>query len=377
MVRTNTPTATATSSLPLSLPSSSSSSSTPLDITAELSRVAMCKQLSDTEKPSVSLNEVETFVIPKGPSANHNLVGFFSNTTPVFPESMLSHSSACQCSDDSEADEEDEEEEEENEKSDRKCCPSCSSSSPADGVSFQLSDLWSFYDEPYGHEVPITTQDGSENFAFYVPYLSAIQLYRPSHEAGDNEKEEEEETTEKDTPLFEYFETAKPDQRIPLTDKVRELAHSFEAILTGRSSDFDMSRSWYAISWYPILCDHYISKAVGGCFLTYHHLFVVDTCPLHTHSSKSENASRTVPLACDPSSLSSEEVLDCTCMRLSDELYLSLIGAVMYKVCESTWMSEEEWPQHAYPSDLTSNVNSLLRNSNIQHPDHRHMTLHR
>eukprot|EP00741_Cyanophora_paradoxa_P006160 tig00000944_g5973.t1 len=41
---------------------------------------------------------------------------------------------------------------------------------------FFLRDLWQFYNLPYGLEVPIVS-DGTDTSVYFVPYLSAIQLF--------------------------------------------------------------------------------------------------------------------------------------------------------------------------------------------------------
>ena len=44
---------------------------------------------------------------------------------------------------------------------------------------FTLGDLWNCYDEwsAYGAGVPITLDNGETLVQYYVPYLSAIQIY--------------------------------------------------------------------------------------------------------------------------------------------------------------------------------------------------------
>eukprot|EP00002_Diphylleia_rotans_P039058 TRINITY_DN8966_c0_g1_i1.p1 TRINITY_DN8966_c0_g1~~TRINITY_DN8966_c0_g1_i1.p1 ORF type:complete len:771 (-),score=172.42 TRINITY_DN8966_c0_g1_i1:259-2571(-) len=62
--------------------------------------------------------------------------------------------------------------------------------------SFLLSDVWCFYDRPYGFEIPLHI-DGVEVNTYFVPYLSAMQIFRPS----------EKETQTNSTPNAEFSTT--------------------------------------------------------------------------------------------------------------------------------------------------------------------------
>lgn len=50
---------------------------------------------------------------------------------------------------------------------------------------FTLSDLWNCYDEwsAYGAGVPISLDNGETLIQYYVPYLSAIQIYTSNSSA--------------------------------------------------------------------------------------------------------------------------------------------------------------------------------------------------
>lgn len=51
---------------------------------------------------------------------------------------------------------------------------------------FRLSDLWDCYDEwsAYGASVPIHLTNGESLVQYYVPYLSAIQIFTSSHSSS-------------------------------------------------------------------------------------------------------------------------------------------------------------------------------------------------
>ncbi|KAG5224841.1 hypothetical protein OIU78_023092 [Salix suchowensis] len=179
---------------------------------------------------------------------------------------------------------------------------------------FTLGDLWNCYDEwsAYGAGVPITLDNGETLVQYYVPYLSAIQIYtskssvnsfREDTESGDGETRDsfsdllsddsesdrcdgcssEGGGSEQDNPwlrsdklgrrYFQYFERSTPYGRVPLMDKINGLARQFPGLMTLRNVDLSPA-SWMAVAWYPI---YHIPmgrtiKDLSTCFLTYHTL---------------------------------------------------------------------------------------------------------
>ncbi|KAE8736391.1 (RS)-norcoclaurine 6-O-methyltransferase-like isoform 1 [Hibiscus syriacus] len=128
-------------------------------------------------------------------------------------------------------------------------------------VYFTLSDLWSCYDEwsAYGAGVPIMLNSYETLVQYYVPYLSAVQIFTSSSPVNSLREEtdsfsdssSDESVTEKlwrwdgcssedgspeqDSRLgylyFQYFERSTPYGRVPLMDKINGLS--------GRFSDMD------------------------------------------------------------------------------------------------------------------------------------------
>ncbi|KAJ6884969.1 hypothetical protein NC652_031847 [Populus alba x Populus x berolinensis] len=182
---------------------------------------------------------------------------------------------------------------------------------------FTLGDLWNFYDEwsAYGAGIPIVLNNDETLVQYYVPYLSAIQIFtsnssvnsfREDTESGDGETRDsfsdswsnesvtdkvcrsdgcssEEGGSEQDNPwpindrlgrlYFEYFERSTPYGRVPLMDKINEFAPRFPGLMSLRSVDLSPA-SWMAVAWYPI---YHIPmgrtiKDLSTCFLTYHTL---------------------------------------------------------------------------------------------------------
>ncbi|KAE8669705.1 (RS)-norcoclaurine 6-O-methyltransferase-like isoform 1 [Hibiscus syriacus] len=176
---------------------------------------------------------------------------------------------------------------------------------------FTLNDLWDCYDEwsAYGAGVPITLDDNETLVQYYVPYLSAIQIFtsnfRDEIESGDGERSSSDcfsdscSTDESESDklwrsdgccsseqdcvshfnnrlgylYFQYFETSTPYERVPLMDKINGFSRRYPGLTSLRSVDLSPA-SWMAVSWYPI---YHIPmgrtiKDFSTCFLTYHTL---------------------------------------------------------------------------------------------------------
>ncbi|XP_042512971.1 uncharacterized protein LOC122087910 [Macadamia integrifolia] len=182
---------------------------------------------------------------------------------------------------------------------------------------FTLEDLWSCYGEwsAYGAGTPIILNNEETVVQYYVPYLSAIQIFtsnatltrfREESEAGDCEtrcsfsdscsdesesekmwrwdgNSSEECGFERETLwhlndrlgylYFQYFERSAPYGRVPLMDKINGLARRYPGLMTLRSVDLSPA-SWMAVAWYPIyhIPTGRTVKDLSACFLTYHTL---------------------------------------------------------------------------------------------------------
>eukprot|EP00250_Pteridium_aquilinum_P016175 c22984_g1_i1 orf=403-1455(+) len=181
---------------------------------------------------------------------------------------------------------------------------------------FSLSDLWDSFDEwsAYGAGVPILLNSEETVMQYYVPYLSGIQLYasaeseltsksrrRLGDDSDGSEMDYRDSNSEScssdgevdrgcvrtawsssdiregihpgETLLFEYFESAAPSHRVPLFDKVRNLAGQFPGMKTLCSNEISES-SWLSVAWYPIyrIPMGPTLKDLTACFLTYHSL---------------------------------------------------------------------------------------------------------
>ncbi|KAE9619107.1 hypothetical protein Lalb_Chr02g0149671 [Lupinus albus] len=68
---------------------------------------------------------------------------------------------------------------------------------------------------------------------------------------------------------FQYTETTQPYLRVPLAEKIAELAKCHPALMTLKSVDLSPA-SWMAVAWYPIYAIP--TQQNETCFLTYHSL---------------------------------------------------------------------------------------------------------
>ncbi|KAK9085169.1 hypothetical protein Sjap_025580 [Stephania japonica] len=184
---------------------------------------------------------------------------------------------------------------------------------------FTLGDLWKCYDEwsAYGAGVPVVLNRSGETVVqYYVPYLSAIQIFTSSNipitsfreesvvgdsetrdsfsdsfsdesesdklsrwDAGSSEEFgfEQESLWHLNDRLgclyFQYFERSAPYGRVPLMDKINGLARRFPGLMTLKSVDLSPA-SWMAVAWYPIyhIPTGITVKDLSACFLTYHTL---------------------------------------------------------------------------------------------------------
>ncbi|KAK9714081.1 hypothetical protein RND81_06G070800 [Saponaria officinalis] len=276
---------------------------------------------------------------------------------------------------------------------------------------FTLNDLWESFREcsAYGVGVPLVLNGIDDGIVqYYVPYLSAIQLFRQSStfdakssgsqsdddckssscdDSSDYEFEEDvnfstvsEQYLEKAnqvpcfTPslgvqhqpqegfcsdesdagicrgemLFQFFEKESPYSREPLANKVGELASLYPQLKTLRSCEL-LPSSWMSVAWYPIyrIPSGSTLKNLDACFLTYHCL----STPL-----EGEGSSHSPKLidACE---------IDGT-LRFS----LPAFGLGFYKFKEATWTGLRE-SECSLVNSLTESADRWLKQLQVNHPD--------
>ncbi|TKW31339.1 hypothetical protein SEVIR_2G099000v4 [Setaria viridis] len=267
---------------------------------------------------------------------------------------------------------------------------------------FCLGDLWEAFKEWsfYGAGVPLVLNGSDSVIQYYVPYLSAIQLYadpsklsaRTRHpweesdgESMDTSSEGSSETdvdrlrgsleatcrleggfqrddgemhSPSTRPIFEYLETDPPFGREPLTDKVSILASKFPDLKTFRSCDL-LPTSWISVAWYPIyrIPTGPTLKDLDACFLTFHYL-----------STPSKDTDRAAPACPSFGGLNH-------CVNAAGKLTLPVFGLASYKLRSSIWSSNRPEEQHRAAS-LMQAADEWLRQRQVYHPDFRFFLTH-
>ncbi|KAL1325146.1 hypothetical protein HN51_035242 [Arachis hypogaea] len=259
---------------------------------------------------------------------------------------------------------------------------------------FTLADLWNSFDEwsAYGAGVPITLPNGETLAQYYVPYLSAIQIFtsntfREEAESGDCETRDsysdsyseesesdklwrwdgtssEEGGFEHDNSLsnlndrlghlyVQYFERSAPYGRVPLMDKITGLAERYPGLMSLRSVDLSPA-SWMAVAWYPI---YHIPmgrtiKDLSTCFLTY-----------HTLSSSFQD----MDLDDDPEGAHSKR-------KQGEGITLPPFGLATYKMQGNLWVSGHYGRDQEKLVSLFSVADSWLKQLRVQHHDFNYFT---
>ncbi|KAG5374737.1 hypothetical protein IGI04_039333 [Brassica rapa subsp. trilocularis] len=279
---------------------------------------------------------------------------------------------------------------------------------------FRLSDLWDCYDEwsAYGASVPIHLANGESLVQYYVPYLSAIQIFT-SHsslireesedgesylfsDSGSDESVSEEGLESNNGVLhlndrlgylyLQYFERSAPYTRVPLMDKINELAQRYPGLMSLRSVDLSPA-SWMSVAWYPI---YHIPmgrtiKDLSTCFLTYHTLSssfqglhtlsLANVSLVYVRSGPSgpafnSNHNGGLMLSHDTADMEPEENGgEKERMRKEGEdITLVPFGMATYKMQGDVWLSHNHDDQERLAS-LCSVADSWLKQLRVQHHD--------
>ncbi|KAL5196870.1 hypothetical protein ABZP36_000382 [Zizania latifolia] len=303
---------------------------------------------------------------------------------------------------------------------------------------FCLGDLWEAFNEWsfYGAGVPLMLNGSDSVIQYYVPYLSAIQLYAdpPKHssrirhpweesdgesmdtssesssgtdadqlrglsleatcrlENGDFQREDGEAHLPSTRPIFEYLENDPPYGREPLTDKVSILASKFPELKSIRSCDL-LPTSWMSVAWYPIyrIPTGPTLKDLDACFLTFHYLAtaVPSRGMYHPMSVGIQSVNSclqqmvslhfivVVPHAdVDPSTPTCPSSGGINrCMNAAGRLTLPVFGLAPYKLRSSIWTSNGPHEQQLAAS-LMQAADDWLRNRQVYHPDFRFFVTH-
>ncbi|EOA38202.1 hypothetical protein CARUB_v10009679mg [Capsella rubella] len=263
---------------------------------------------------------------------------------------------------------------------------------------FKLSDLWDYFDElsAYGLGSKVVLNNGDSVMQYYVPYLSAIQIYtnnkstamsRNQSDVVDYESEcwsDDSEIEKLPRSLssrsssvsedsgyeidgvsslmrdklgsidFQFFESIKPHLRVPLTTKVKELANKYPGLTTQRNVDLSPA-SWMAIAWYPIyhIPPRKIDKDLSTCFLSYHTL----SSAFQGHLVEGDDDD-------EINETMDEETLCCEDESVTKRLPLPPFGLVSYKLQGDLWGNQESSDQERLVY-LRSAADSWLKQLNV------------
>ncbi|KAI8558604.1 hypothetical protein RHMOL_Rhmol04G0108600 [Rhododendron molle] len=257
---------------------------------------------------------------------------------------------------------------------------------------FTLSDLWNSYDEwsVYGAGVPVTLNDSESLVQYYVPYLSAIQIFTSnsvvtgareetsthsertdsfsdslSYESESEKLSRSDGCSSEDGVLeqeiachpkdklgylyCQYFEIIAPYGRVPLMDKITELAQRYPRLMSLRSVDLSPA-SWMAVAWYPI---YHIPmgrnvRDLSTCFLTF-----------HTLSSSFQDLDLESGL----------EGVEKRKRRQGEGISLSPFGLATYKMQGGVWVSQNSGRDQERLASLLSVADSWLRQLKVHHHD--------
>lgn len=278
---------------------------------------------------------------------------------------------------------------------------------------FTLQDLWDCYHEwsAYGAGTPVTLEDGDTVTQYYVPYLSAIQIYSNKSVAASRIRREDSDGVEFESDSWsedsgsdklsrslsnnsskgwdaasedsssdqegswqrdkhgylylQYTEMASPYSRVPLVEKIDELARRHPALMTLKSVDLSPA-SWMAVSWYPIYTvpSRKNEKDLEACFLTY-----------HTLSSSFQDCT----MECDDIDIGNDlyySIQEEKCKKQKSE-HVSLLpfGLATYKMQGEVWLSPDpyECERRSY---LYNAADSWLKQLNVHHHDFNFFTIH-
>ncbi|XVE57203.1 hypothetical protein DITRI_Ditri04bG0072700 [Diplodiscus trichospermus] len=276
---------------------------------------------------------------------------------------------------------------------------------------FSLADLWNCYEEwsAYGVGTQVVLGSGESITQYFAPYLSGIQIYtdkcipasrcrREDNDAVEVESDSwsddsgsdklsrsfsnnssrtwdaisEDSNFDHDSSFsmrdklgylyLQYFERCSPYFRVPLMDKITEVAQSHPGLMTLKSLDLSPA-SWMAVAWYPIYhIPSQRNKDLAACFLTY-----------HTLSSSFQDTE----VQCDEIRSGIETCYSKGKQKAgsSSTSPLSPFGLATYKMQGNLWIKPDT-DDHERIINLYSAADSWLKQLNIHHHDFSFFSFH-
>ncbi|KAL4374347.1 hypothetical protein S245_016968 [Arachis hypogaea] len=288
---------------------------------------------------------------------------------------------------------------------------------------FTLKDLWDCYYEwsAYGASAPVMLESGDTVIQYYVPYLSAIQIYTNKSVQASRSRREDSDGVEFESDSWsddsgsdnlsrslsnnsskawdavsedsssdhdgswptrdklgylylQYTEMASPYARVPLMEKIPELARTHPALMTFKSVELSPA-SWMAVSWYPIytIPSRKNDKDLEACFLTYHTL----SSSFQDCETESDNidTEKDIYWWCGWGSTEGNKCKKKNGNSGGGGISLPPFGLATYKMQEDLWLNPEpcEYERISY---LYSAADSWLKQLNVYHHDFNFFTQH-
>ncbi|PIA27366.1 hypothetical protein AQUCO_07800001v1 [Aquilegia coerulea] len=240
---------------------------------------------------------------------------------------------------------------------------------------FHLADLWSSYDEwsAYGVGTRIKLDVEETVVQYYVPYLSAIQIFTSNRPTVSYREEDdyddcssEDSTSDQESQwhpnnrlgrlYFQYFERSSPYQRVPLVDKINGFTEQFPGLMTLKSIDLSPA-SWMSVAWYPIyhIPTGRTIKDLSASFLTYHTL-----------------SSSFLDMAFEEEMGIAERK-----GKKGNGIVLPPFGLATYKMHGDVWLSDQTGRDREKLVSLLSAADSWLKQLRVQQHDFNYFTTKR
>ncbi|POO04167.1 hypothetical protein TorRG33x02_004710 [Trema orientale] len=167
----------------------------------------------------------------------------------------------------------------------------------------------------------------------------------------------------------QYNETYSPYDRIPLTEKLNELAQKYPGLLKFHSTDLS-PYSWIAIAWYPIYQIPLTKnlKELSACFVTYHNLSSFHGVSCTTPKEEAQKFSFRSCMGKEPTEGDNKCLKEEEDGSRRDEIAVPPFAAATYKMNGELWMNPETSDHQKVPSYLNA-ATSWLKLLNFQHHD--------
>ncbi|XP_028783192.1 uncharacterized protein LOC114739307 isoform X1 [Neltuma alba] len=244
--------------------------------------------------------------------------------------------------------------------SDKPVAPSRNRREEGDGVELE-SDTWS-------------DDSGSDNSS---PSLSNNSSKSWDAVSEDSNCDQDGSWSRKNRPGYlylQYTEVSSPYQRVPLVQKIDELARTHPALMTLRSIDLSPA-SWMAVAWYPIYSIPSVKneKDLETCFLTYHTLS--SSFQDNMEEYQDIELGKCMCCCCGGGAQKKEPVGEKLTGGGGGWMSVLPFGVATYKMQGDIWVNPESWDSERL-TFLYGAADSWLKQLNLYHHDFNFFTFH-